>query len=49
VIDVQTKKIVATLEDEKGRDVESEKMVEIDFSNGVPIRAGDQFGKGQKQ
>lgn len=49
VIDVKSKKIVTTLEDETGRDVESEKLVEIDFSGGVPIRAGDQFGRGQRQ
>jgi hypothetical protein len=49
VIDVKSKKIVTTLEDETGRDVESEKLVEIDFSNGVPVRAGDQFGRGEQQ
>ncbi len=49
VIDVQTKKIVATLQDEEGRDVESEKMLEIDFAGSRPVRAGDQFGKGQKR
>jgi len=46
VIDVQTRKIVATLEDEHGQAVESEKIVEIDFANGKPVRASDQFGKG---
>jgi DNA-binding beta-propeller fold protein YncE len=46
MIDVQTKKIVATLEDEHGQAVESEKVVEIDFAGGKPVRASDQFGKG---
>jgi len=28
---------------------ESEKMLEIDFTNGKPTAAGDQFGKGRKR
>ena len=49
VIDVRTKKIVATLQDENGADAESEKMLEIDFAGGKPVAAGDQFGKGKKR
>ena len=49
VIDTTTKRIVATLEDEAGRPVQSEKLLEIDFANGKPLRAGDQFGIGRKQ
>jgi hypothetical protein len=49
VIDTRTKRIVATLEDETGRQVQSEKLLEIDFAGGKPIRAGDQFGKGQRR
>jgi DNA-binding beta-propeller fold protein YncE len=49
VIDVKTKQIVATLQDENGDNAESEKMLEIDFANGKPSKAGDQFGKGQKR
>ena len=49
VVDIETKKIVATLRDEHGVNVESEKMVEIDFANGKPVRASDQFGKGAKR
>ena len=30
-----------------GRDVQSEKMLEIDFHGGTPVRAGDQFGLGR--
>ncbi len=48
VIDTGTKKIVATLADEKGGPVHSEKMVEIHFRDGVPVAAGDQFGIGRK-
>ncbi|MEX2261375.1 MAG: YncE family protein [Bryobacteraceae bacterium] len=49
VIDTRTKKVIATLEDEAGRHVGSEKVVEIVFRNGKPIRAGDQFGLGAKR
>jgi len=48
VIDTRTKRIVATLKDETGRDVQSEKLLEIVFSNGKPVRNGDQFGLGRK-
>ena len=47
VIDTRTRKIVALLKDEKGRDVQSEKMLEIDFREGEPVAAGDQFGLGR--
>jgi DNA-binding beta-propeller fold protein YncE len=47
VIDVKTKAIVTALKDEKGREVHSEKMVEIVFRDGTPIRTGDQFGLGR--
>jgi DNA-binding beta-propeller fold protein YncE len=47
VIDAATKKTVAQLKDEKGEDVQSEKLLEIDFANGQPVRAGDQFGLGR--
>jgi DNA-binding beta-propeller fold protein YncE len=48
VIDSGTKKIVATLADEKDRPVHSEKLVEIHFRDGQPSAAGDQFGLGRK-
>jgi DNA-binding beta-propeller fold protein YncE len=47
VIDVKTRKIVAGLKDEHGADVHSEKLLEIDFNGGQPVRAGDQFGVGR--
>lgn len=47
VIEVATRKVVATLADEQGRPVMSEKMVEIDFRDGRAVRAGDQFGLGR--
>ena len=46
VIDIQTRKIVASLKDETGADVQSEKLLEIDFKNGTPVRAGNQFALG---
>jgi DNA-binding beta-propeller fold protein YncE len=47
VIDTRTRRIVAHLVDEQGRPVQSEKLLEIDFAGGVPVRAGDQFGVGR--
>ncbi|PYQ17521.1 MAG: hypothetical protein DMF80_00380, partial [Acidobacteria bacterium] len=47
VIDTKTRKIVARLADEAGRPVQSEKLLEIDFAGGIPVRAGDQFGVGR--
>ncbi|HZT79140.1 MAG TPA: hypothetical protein VFA26_02875 [Gemmataceae bacterium] len=47
VIDTKTKKVIAALKDEKGREVHSEKMVEVVFKDGVPVRTGDQFGLGR--
>jgi DNA-binding beta-propeller fold protein YncE len=47
VIDVKSREIVAALSDEQGRPVHSEKMLEIDFVDGNPIRTGDQFGLGR--
>ncbi len=49
VIDTRSRKIIATLTDEEGREVQSEKMLEIDFRGNRPIRGGDQFGIGRKQ
>lgn len=47
IIDAATKKIVTTLQDEQGGQVHSEKLVEIEFAGGRPVRAGNQFGLGQ--
>lgn len=47
VVDARTKMIVAWLKDEKGDQVQSEKLLEIDFSDGRAVMAGDQFGVGR--
>jgi DNA-binding beta-propeller fold protein YncE len=47
VIDVKTRKIIATLEDQHHNSVQSEKMVEIQFSGNKAVRVGDQFGIGR--
>jgi hypothetical protein len=47
VVDTRTRAIVAQLRDETGRDVQSEKLLEIDWADGRPARAGNQFGIGQ--
>lgn len=46
VIDAKTRKILTTLQDEYHNSVASEKMVEIIFENGKPIKTGDQFAIG---
>lgn len=46
IIDVKTRKILAALKDEKGREVHSEKLLEIHFKDGVPVHNSDQFGRG---
>jgi DNA-binding beta-propeller fold protein YncE len=47
VIDVKTRKIITTLQDEFHNNVASEKMLEIDFSGDKLVRANDQFGLGR--
>jgi DNA-binding beta-propeller fold protein YncE len=46
VIEVSAQKIIAALKDETGQDVQSEKLLEIDFAGGKAVRAGNQFGIG---
>ena len=49
VYDMLTRKALNGLQDEKNREVHSEKMVEIDFKAGTPVRTGDQFGVGRAE
>jgi hypothetical protein len=50
VIDTKTRKILVSLSDEKGRVVQSEKVVEIVKDDaGHIVRTGDQFGVGRKK
>lgn len=49
IIDVATKRIVAALQDETSRQVQSEKMLDLIIKNGKVVRAGNQFGVGMKQ
>jgi DNA-binding beta-propeller fold protein YncE len=48
VIDRASKHVTATLEDERGAFVHSERMIEIQFAGRDPIRAGDQISAGHK-
>jgi hypothetical protein len=41
--------ILTTLEDEAGRAVQSEKMVEVVIADGKIVRTGDQFGIGRRR
>ncbi len=47
VVDTATKKIITALSDEAGREVHSEKMLEIQWRGGKPVATGDQFGVGR--
>ncbi len=49
IVDTKTKKVVATLTDETGRAVGSEKVVEVVFEGTKLARTGDQFGIGRRQ
>jgi hypothetical protein len=49
VFDVRSKTLVAALDDEEGRQIGSEKLLEIDIDGVKPIRNGDQFGLGMKR
>jgi outer membrane protein assembly factor BamB len=49
VVDIKSKQIVGALSDEKGRPVETEKLLEVDFAGDKPVRAGDQFCFGERR
>lgn len=49
VFDTRTRQMVTALADETGRQVHSEKMIEIVFEDGKPVRGGDQFGLGRRR
>ena len=46
VIDVGSRKVIAQLRDEAGREVQSEKLLEIATFGNQPMRVSDQFGVG---
>jgi len=48
MIDVATRKVIATLTDEAGRAVQSEKLLDLLIADGKVVRAGNQFGVGAK-
>lgn len=48
IIDASTKRIVATLKDEKGHLVQSEKLLDLEIADGRVVSAGNQFGVGLK-
>lgn len=49
IFDTKTRQRVAALSDETGRNVASEKLVEIAFEGTKPVRVTDQFGIGQRR
>jgi DNA-binding beta-propeller fold protein YncE len=49
VIDAKSRRTLTTLEDELGRAVQSEKMLEIHFRERDAVACGDQFGIGRRK
>jgi len=49
IIDVGSRKVAATLADETGRQVQSEKLLEVVMDGAKAVRVGNQFGVGQVQ
>ena len=49
IVDTKTKKIIATLADENGQPVHSEKVVEVVLSGNKVTETGDQFGIGRRR
>ncbi|MFI5155867.1 MAG: YncE family protein [Chitinophagales bacterium] len=49
VISAKEKRIIARLQDEHGTYIQSEKMIEIEFSGRSLVRVGDQFGVGGRR
>ena len=48
VIDRESRKVTATLEDERGAFVHSERMIEIQFTGRDPVKTGEQSASGMK-
>ena len=48
VFDVKTKKLVATLKDEKGNPFSSSKFIEVHFRDGKVVAMGNEFGLGRR-
>ena len=49
MIDVATRRTIASLTDEMGRAVQSEKMLDLLIADGKVVRAGNQFGVGTRR
>jgi hypothetical protein len=48
IYDARTKKLVATLKDERGQPVSGSKFIEIHFRDGKVVQMGNEFGLGRK-
>jgi len=49
IFDTKTKKLIAALKDEEGREIGSEKLLEVVFDGNKVTKTGDQFAIGQKR
>lgn len=49
VFETKSKTLIASLKDEEGREIGSEKLLEVVFDGTKVVKAGDQFGIGQRR
>jgi hypothetical protein len=49
IIDVATKKVIASLRDENGHEVQSEKVLDLRIQDATVVQAGNQFGIGKQR
>ncbi len=49
VFETKSKKLIASLKDEEGREIGSEKLLEVVMDGTKAVRVGDQFGIGRKK
>ena len=48
VFDIKSRRLVQSLQDETGRQIGSEKLLEIEFEGNTPVAAGNSFGVGRR-
>jgi hypothetical protein len=47
IVDIKSRKVIAALQDENGKMVMSEKVIEIHMDGKKSVKIGDQFGIGR--
>lgn len=49
VFDIKSRRLVKSLQDETGRQIGSEKLLEVEFSGTTPVACGNSFGVGERR